>query len=324
MVKQKIFITGGNGYIGSRLAYFLAKKGNDVIPVCNSSIPEDQEWRKVMFEIIQGDIRLDKTLETISGLKPDTIIHLISLDHNQSGKNIEETIDINVQSTWELLEAAKKYGVKNFIYFSTIHIYGNNNHGIVTEDTLPRPVNSYALTHLMSEHIVNYYNSTTAINALNVRLSNSYGEPQLSSVDCWDLVINDLCKTAYLEKQIVLKSDGLSSRDFIHYSTICNYIESLIDLESNLQENTFNLCSGNSMHLLDLALKIKEVYRMRYNEVLAVYVNTNELVTSEISEINCLNFISNIRIKGMFPNHDFPIELGINLVFEYLENNNKK
>ena len=81
---MKIVVTGGNGYIGARLCRYLANKGEQVIPLCFSSVPEDEEWKNIMFGILQGDIRQEETIAKIAALKPDVIIHLVSLDHHAS------------------------------------------------------------------------------------------------------------------------------------------------------------------------------------------------------------------------------------------------
>ena len=57
-------------------------------------------------------------------------------------------------------------GLKKFIYFSTIHVYGKNQNGFVSENQTITPFNAYALTHALSEEICNYYNRKTETNVL--------------------------------------------------------------------------------------------------------------------------------------------------------------
>ena len=98
----------------------------------------------------------------------------------------------------------------------------------------------------MSEEIVNYYHLKTKTKCINVRLSNGYGSPVFKENNCWWLVINDLCKTAFTKNQIKLLSDGSPQRDFIHLSDICRAMEMLIETEDSIDENIFNNLDLNS------------------------------------------------------------------------------
>ena len=170
MVKKKILITGGSGYIGSRLSLYLSQKGFDIIPLCNSKIPDNKEWVKSMHLVLQGDLRDKATLTNIQALRPDAIIHLVSLDHHQSGKNIEETLQVNVQSTWELLSLSASIGLEKFIYFSTTQVYGQTSESVVKENIKLQPSNPYGLTHKMSEDLVEFYMRTKNLDAISLRL----------------------------------------------------------------------------------------------------------------------------------------------------------
>ena len=108
----------------------------------------------------------------------DVAIYLVSLDHNDSNKSPEFVNSINVLPVWNLLESFKtKKTLKRFIYFSTIHVYGNIDSKIVEETHNTFPHKAYGLTHLMCENICNMYNLSSEIDCINVRLSNSYGSP---------------------------------------------------------------------------------------------------------------------------------------------------
>ena len=124
---MKIVITGASGYIGSRLCLFLSDKGHDITAVCYSNIPQKKGWTEKVKQFIVGDIRDEAIIENISNLKADVIIHLVSLDHNDSEKKPSFVSEINVQPTWNLLDACTSKGLKKFIYFSTIHVWAYCN-----------------------------------------------------------------------------------------------------------------------------------------------------------------------------------------------------
>ena len=90
-------------------------------------------------------------------------------------------------------------------------------------------VNTYALTHHLSEQICDHYNRKTSTNVISVRLSNSYGNPIFKENNCWWLAINDLCKNAFINKEIRLLSDGTPQRDFIHGNDVCQAVQCLLN-----------------------------------------------------------------------------------------------
>ena len=114
---MKIIITGANGYIGARLCQYLSAKAHDIIAVCYPSIPKVDYWGRNFYKVMCGDIRKQKTIEQIADLKADVIIHLISLDHYDSEKDLHFVSEINVLPTWNLLKECTKTGLKKFIYF---------------------------------------------------------------------------------------------------------------------------------------------------------------------------------------------------------------
>ena len=318
---MKIVITGASGYIGSRLCLFLSEKGHHITAVCSSKIPQQKGWTEKVKQFIVGDIRDEVIIEKISNLKADVIIHLVSLDHHDSEKKPSFVSEINVQPTWNLLDACTAKGLKKFIYFSTIHVYGKNQNGFVSEKQAITPFNAYALTHALSEEICNYYNRKTETECINIRLSNSYGEPVFLDAKCWSLIINDLTRSAFENKKIILNGDGSPIRDFIHYSDICNAIDSLV--KNNIKNaNTFHLSSSNSITMLDVAMKVKEVYFEVYGEEIPVFINKNERVTEFITNKNStkVNSISNTLIGKHSIKIDKNLKDGIHDLFKYLQN----
>ena len=157
----------------------------------------------------------DWSLRAVSFYKKfDIAIHLVSLNNQDSEGDLDYVSSVNVLPTWNILRLLTKKGLKKFIYFSTIHVYGMLPKTLITEDFISAPKNVYGLTHLLSENICNYFNESTETDCINIRLSNGYGSPALSDIDCWWLVLNDFCKTAYQKEKIIFK---IYSRPSINY-----------------------------------------------------------------------------------------------------------
>ena len=317
---MKVLITGATGYIGARLSLFLAEKGFEIIAVCSKKIPSKKEWGAKISQFIVGDIRNQNTINEISRVQADVIIHLISLDHHDSEKDPNFVSEVNVQPTWNLLhQSLSQSSLKKFIYFSTIHVYGKYQGGLVCENQEKTPFNAYGLTHGLSEEICNYYHRKSEIDCINIRLSNSYGEPVFYDAMCWDLIVNDLARSVFLDKKIVLKGNGTPIRDFIHYSDICNGVYNLISQNTPMEVNTLHFSSSKSISMLDVALEVQTVYKDVYGEKIPIYINSNEEWLGEKASSKNENSISNQLAKKYNLSFNKELSEGIRELFSYLE-----
>ena len=314
---MRILITGANGYLGARLCQFLGNQGHDIIAICKTYVPHTVGWTDKIKKIIIGDLTLDETINRLTETKPEIIIHLVSLNKNDSKNSINNTLDVNVRVTWKLLEKFSNLLLKKFIYMSTIHV-ADNLIGDSKLDYNYEPKSKYALTHLMSEELCNYYNRKTKTECINIRLSNSYGEPVLKNTRCWELILNELVLMAYKEKRLVLESDGLSSRNFIHYTKLCTSIQSLIETNHESIDKFILIQSNEICSLLEISLKIKSVFDKRYSKNIPVFINKNELLVDNFQLKSNNSMLKNLNNKLNSLKH---LESGIRDLFIYLENN---
>ncbi len=315
MVKKKILITGGSGYIGARLCLHFANEGYSVTSLCHSKIPSDKGWVSKMEKVIIGDVRDELFISELANDNYDIVVHLVSLDHHQSNSSPTFVSSVNITPVWSLLDIFSKHGLKKFIYFSTAQIYGVLSDEQVLENQILKPQNPYGLTHQIGEVICDYYNRNSSVDCCVIRLSNSYGAPLFEETNCWWLVINDLCQMAYKQKEIVLQSDGSPLRDFIHGWDVCSGVQTVI--ETNDKHFIYNLSSGKTLSILDIAEKIKEVYLDRYGVEL--------IITKAESENNIAKKtvykIDNSLICGIGFEPKWNLVMGINDLFDFLEKN---
>lgn len=320
---KKILVTGANGYIGARICKFLSDKGFRVTGLCYPEIPNEMRWVDALDEVVAGDIRNIELINRLSDKQFDVVIHLISLDHYQSNADPTYVSSINVVPTWSLLDVFSKKGLGQFIYFSTIQVYGKLKEGVIDETRAHDCVNPYGLTHYLSENLCHYFNQNSSTTCTVFRLSNSYGSPVFIDNNCWWLVINDLCKSAYINKYIKLLSDGSPQRDFIHGNDLCQAVELLINIEDrNIQKGIYHISSGNTHTILELAGKIKEIYINRYGEIIPVSTSAK----TEVEDFNIFNktqgyVIDNSRLRNIGFDPVWSLDKGINELFDYMEKN---
>ncbi len=316
---MKILITGINGYLGSHITTHLLNQGHDITGLTIDNFSSTNPWKGFNVDIIVVDIR-DKTILTkLSKNNFDAIIHLVSLNHYGSEGEIEFVNSINVLPTWNLLDIFSKTNLKKFIYFSTQQVYGRITNDNIDETYPTIPVNNYGLTHLMSEDIVKMFNNKTAIDATSVRLSNSYGNPIFNENNCWWLVVNDLCKTAFNHNKIQLKSDGSPMRDFIHVNDVAIAIEKLL-LSDTKNEDVFNISSGKTLSILSLAHIVKKIFIKRYNKDIDIVLKDGSVSLSDKEIDNSSNYvIDSSKLQGLGYERKVALEKGVNLLFDYFE-----
>ena len=201
--------------------------------------------------------------------------------------------------------------VKNYdgIWFGTRHEIAE-----AYEKQIPNPISVYGLNHFLSENICNYYDKTTNTTCINLRLSNSYGSPVNKDIDCWWLVLNEFCKSAYQKQKITIRSDGSALRDFIHWYDIINALELII---KNNEHDVYHIASGQTLSILELAYKVKDVYYKRYNKEVSIYL-PKEVVKSNIEKTENHTFsIRRLHEIGYKRHKEVPS--GINEIFDYME-----
>jgi UDP-glucose 4-epimerase len=325
---MRIFITGASGYLGARISKFFADRGDQVFTLCFSAIPDDPEWVNAMEEVLVGDVRDENLMKEVANKKMDAIIHLVSLDQKQSGGLPSFVSSVNVAPTWSLLDVFSGQGLKQFIYFSTVHVYGNLDAlggETITESRELDCKNPYALTHALGEEICDYYAKTSDTACTILRLSNSYGSPVLLNANCWQLVVNNLCKSAFEKKKIELSGDGSSMRDFIHGDDVCRAVEAVMDRSAVRAPaaDIFNVSSGTALTVLELAGVVREEYQRRYGENIPVSTSNGACDNFDLFKDKAKYTISNTGLKniGFVPKND--LKDGINGLFSFLELNNK-
>lgn len=318
---QKLLITGGTGYLGSRLSLYLAEKGYKVT-VLGRFEPEQHyaHWYRQMNEVVLGDICDKDIFSALTKHQFDAIINFISLDHTQSETDARTVFSINTLPSWQLLENFAQRGLKRFIYFSTQKVLGRIPSSVtaIDESYVPHPANKYGLTHLLSEQIVNYYNEITSVFGINIRLSNAYGSPVFNETKCWQYVINELCKMAFEKQEICLLSDGSPLRDFIHIDDICRATEVLLNTEN--VNPLYYLASGHTITILEAALIIQSVYKDRYGIDIPIKL-PNQSVSKNLTQAEPSNhyILSTKGMQELGIQAEVNLQEGIHEVFEYLD-----
>ncbi len=166
-------ITGGTGFIGSHLAKTLLEQGSDVATLDIKAVapmlkPFGDRWRH-----FQGNLgNLGEVLTAVSEAKPRTIYHLGGMLSMPSEQNPQASFQTNIVGTYNVLEAARLFGVRQVIYSSTNGTFGLDLGGldVITDTTLQRPFTIYGVGKLFGELIGRYYTRRYGIDFRSIRL----------------------------------------------------------------------------------------------------------------------------------------------------------
>jgi len=253
---MRILITGGFGFVGGRLAEYLVQAGYQIILGTRHSISSPEWLPQAEVARISWDdlVALERSCDGV-----DVIIHAAGMNAQDCAADPLAALAFNGLATARLVAAASKAGVKKFIYLSTAHVYASPLVGTVTEETCPRNLHPYATSHLTGEHAVLSAGERGGFQSIVLRLSNAFGAPVSTDVNCWMLLVNDLCKQAVKIRKLVLKSSGLQQRDFIGLTEVCEVIESfIIGYAEPKQINIFNVGTGVSQSVFEMAQLIQK------------------------------------------------------------------
>lgn len=310
---KKVLITGGFGNLGSWITIHMASLGYDVYVLTRS---EKHKFESIKYSVIECDITNLAELKKKLDIDFNYCIHTASYNEFFLPNYFKQAIEINALGTRNLLEVLKNKNLQNFIYFSTFHVYGQND-GIITEKSDLNPKNDYATTHLFAEYYIKQFASVHNLNYTILRLTNSYGAPTFINTNKWYLVLNDLVKSAYENNKIVLKSNGKAKRDFIYMGDVCNAVEKL--LLQKAKNDIFNLSSYKTYEVIELARKVESIYQQRYQKKINIVVNKKDTTSYEELYVDA----TKLRQFINFDIHDcFSQE--IDKIFNLLENTNVK
>jgi len=157
-----ILITGGAGFIGSHVCRYLLEKNQDVLIYDLISQEELKIIEKLRFQnivekikIIHGDIcDFPLLLQTIKENNIEKIIHGAAITFIPTAiKNPSLTFKVNVEGTFNVLEAARILDLKKILYISTSSVYGNFQKELIDETHSLEPKDIYGATKLAADRL---------------------------------------------------------------------------------------------------------------------------------------------------------------------------
>jgi len=289
---KKIFITGGAGYVGSKLVPKLLELGYEVTVLDLMIYGENVLDNHKKLKKIKGDIRNQDLLKkTIPGHA--AVLHLACISNDPSFElNPSLGKSINYDAFEPLVKASVESNVNRFIYASSSSVYGIKNEKNVTEDMKLEPLTDYSKFKGGCEKILNSYKSDNFITT-TIRPSTVCGYAKRQRLD---LVVNILTNHAFHNKEIkVFGGDQL--RPNIHINDMVDSYLAVLEAPSKkINGEIFNVGFKNQT-LNELAHDVKEVIG---SDVKIIHTKSDDNRSYHVSSekiSNILNFDTRYTVK---------------------------
>ncbi len=306
MLKEKIIVTGGLGFIGSNLIELLLNKNYKIINI--DKITYSSNFYNTIgfknnknYQFYKCDLNNYKKLESIiNRFKPTCIFNLAAETHVD--RSIDEPkifINSNILGVFNLLEIFKKFSKKfkktRLIHISTDEVYGDILSGRSNEKSPYKPSSPYAASKAASDHLVYSYVRTYKIPAIITNCSNNYGPKQHPEKFIPKLIYNIINN-----KNLPIYGRGKNSREWIYVKDHCDALIKI--LKKGKIGEFYNIGTNNNLSNIEICQTLLKIIK------------------------NKIKIGSNVKIKFVKdrPGHDFRYALNSQKIKKNLKWSAKK
>lgn len=246
---EKVLIIGGSGFIGCHLVNRLAKPGLKEVVVFDKYIRYDRLKPTNSVKIIQGDItKPDELRQVMKGI--DYVFQLAVLSLNACAQNPRACLEVNVNGTFNVIEAARDAGVRKIVFSSASSVYGDTLQ-IMDEN---HPLNArtmYGASKIAGEYFLRAFYDMYKLDYVILRYMNVYGPGQE------DGLIMNVLKRIKQDLPPVIFGDGSQSFDFVYVDDVV--AANILAMESNVTDEAFNIGGDEEVTVKELVFTLLEL-----------------------------------------------------------------
>ena len=261
MKNKRVLITGGAGLIGSHIADQLIQGGaQEIVVIDNFDRGRRANLAWAMAEgnvtLIEGDIRDTKLLaEAMEGI--DWVFHQAAIHITQCAEEPRLAVDVLVNGTFNVLEAAVNAEVKKVVAASSASVYGlaedfptQENHHPYNNRTI------YGAAKVFNEGMLRSFNDMYGLDYVALRYFNVYG-PRMDIFGVYTEVLIRWMDRIVAGQPPLIFGDGTQTMDFIYAKDIAT--ANILAAQADVTDQVFNVASGVETSLNDLAYALLEV-----------------------------------------------------------------
>lgn len=342
---DNVLITGGMGFIGTRLAKSLVDKFNVVLvdnlsysQLDNAIVDDVNILDKCKFVLC--DASDDKAMENVfKNFGPfKFVFHLAGiapLPDNQLNKLV--SFNSNVKSTLVVLNLCQIYGCKRFMLASSNSVYENSKTFPLTESQQIETTLFYPTTKLICEQIAKSFQRTYNMPVTIFRFANVYG-PGMDVLRKYPPVTGAFIKKLYFDEQPIIYGSGKQKRDFIFVDDLVQLINLVINENNNTKLEIINAGTNECHSVIEQLMLIEKIMGKDiepkfvdsdsfwkgmpdiYN---GTYVIDSNVLDSEVHKYTRMNNTYAIETYNWRPLHTFEsgMKITVDKMTSYLKNN---
>jgi UDP-glucose 4-epimerase len=253
---MKVLVTGGAGFIGSHVVDIYIKNGYDVVIVDDLSTGRVSNLNPAA-KLYQLDIRDPKLNEVFKLERPDFINHhAAQMDVRRSVAEPLFDADVNILGSINLIECAKQFRIKRFIYISTGGaVYGEPEYLPCDESHPINPICQYGASKHTVEHYLYMYKINYGLDYTVLRYPNVYGPRQDPHGEAGVVAI--FTGQMLHGEQVVINGDGDQERDFVFVGDCAR--ANLLALQTPQGLEIINLGSGHGTTVNQIYNKLRTI-----------------------------------------------------------------
>lgn len=250
---MRALVTGGAGFIGSHIAQRLVEAGHEVVVLDNFFTGSKANIAALGKDVrvVEGDVRSLETVEACTA-GCDVVFHeaaIVSVPF--SVERPQESHDVNIQGTLNVLQAARKAGVRRVVYASSAAVYGEEPTLPKTEAMRPEPISPYGVEKLTGEHYLATWSKLFGVETVALRYFNVFG-PRQDPRSPYSGVISIFVDRILGARPITFFGDGTQSRDFVYVANVVD-ANMLAATREGISGRVYNVACGKRTTLRELA-----------------------------------------------------------------------
>jgi UDP-glucose 4-epimerase len=258
MRNKRILITGGAGLIGSHIADLLAREQPKEIVILDNFVRGRRDNLAAAITlspltIVEGDIR-DRALlaRTFAGI--DIVFHQAAIRITQCAEDPRLALEVLVDGTFNVLEAAVTAGVSKVIAASSASVLGMADDFPTSENHHPYHNRTiYGAAKAFNEGLLRSFNEMYGLDYIALRYFNVYG-PRMDAYGAYTEVFIRWMEKIAAGQPPVIFGDGAQTMDFVHVHDIAR--ANILAAQSTVSDQVFNVASGTETSLKQVAEKL--------------------------------------------------------------------
>lgn len=270
---KKILLTGGAGFIGTKLISLLSANNEILIydSLKRNSIKTTKLLNKANIKLVEGDILDFNHIKlVVDKFKPNIVIHLAAVAGIDTViKNPVNTMKVNMIGTYNILESIREHKIDRFVDFSTSEVFGSYAYKVDEKHTTNlAPVGearwTYSVSKLAGEHLSHSYYKEYGLPVVTVRPFNIYGPGQVGEGAIHQFVVR-----AIKNEQIQIHGDGDQIRSWCYINDFVEGIMLCLEKKEAIGQS-FNV--GNPRGTITISMLAQLIKRIADSKSEIVYV----------------------------------------------------